>query len=248
MDGSGADAGAPVLAKPTRVDPPTVRLVKTLAWPACLIVFLFLFKGPIGDLINRVNTFDVSQKGIHITAQQIAASAGAAGFAAGVSKAQEGPITPEQALEVSRNIGRSFASTAPTTVATNSPTVLQGSILWVDEHPANNLGLSNAFQDLGIKVIQVASTDEALDQLKKSEFDTIITSMTWGYINEDGLKFIADLQKRGVKIPVIIYAAHWAAQNQGQEKKFGVQAITNDPSVVYRLTIQGVRAARQPHS
>jgi CheY-like chemotaxis protein len=240
----------PALTNPDHVDPPYVRLAKILVWPACLIVFLLIFMGPIGDLINRVNTLDVSKEGLHVQAQQIATSAGAAGFAAGVSKAQEGAVTSEQALEVSRNIGRSFASAAPTAATTNNPTVLQGRILWVDEHPANNLGLSNAFQDLGIKVIEVASTAEAIDQLKQSgaAFDTIITSMTRNNDNEDGLKFIAALQKLGVKTPVIIYAAHWAAQNTGQEQKFGVQAITNDPSVVYKLTIQNVRASQRPRS
>jgi CheY-like chemotaxis protein len=237
--------GNPALANP---DSPNVRLAKILVWPACLIVFLLIFRGPLGNLINGIGTvtLDVSKDHWQFQLQQIARSASAAGFAAGVLRAQEGPVTQEQALQASRNIGRSFASSAPAT--TDIPAVLQGRILWVDEHPENNLWLSNAFQDLGIKVIQVASTAEAIDQLGQSAFDTVITSMTRGGDNEDGLKFIAALQKLGVKTPVIIYAARWAAQNKGQEQKFGVQAITNDPSVVYNVTIQDVRASQRPRS
>jgi CheY-like chemotaxis protein len=204
-----------------------------------------MFRAQIAGLIDRVNSLDVTKEGIHLQAQQIAASAAAAGFAAAVSRAKEGQVTSEQGLEVSRNIGASFASAAQQTSATKNPAVLQGKILWVDENPTNNLSLSNAFQELGIKVIQVATTAEAIDQLKQSAFDTIITSMTRGGDHEDGLKFIAALQNLGVRTPVIIYAAQWASLNKGQEEKFGVQAITNDPSVVYNLTIRDVRASQR---
>jgi CheY-like chemotaxis protein len=232
---------------PNRPDPPAIRLTKVLVWPACLIVFLVLFQGHIGDLLDRINKLHVSPRSLDVglAPEKIATSAAAAGFAAGAQKAQEGPVTPEQASQVSTTIGRSFAPTADSSAATSNNIVPQGRILWVDEHPTNNIGLSNAFQDLGIKVIQSVSTEDALDQLKQSQFDVIITSMTRGGNSEDGLRFIAALQKLGVKTPVIIYAAHWAAQHKGQEEQFGVQGITNDPSVIYHLTIRDVRAAHQ---
>jgi DNA-binding NtrC family response regulator len=81
--------------------------------------------------------------------------------------------------------------------------------------------------------------------LENQRFDVIITNMTRGDDHEAGLKFVDALHKSGNQAPIIIYSATFGREHHGQEKQFGVQEITNEPSVVYSLTVSDVHAAHQ---
>jgi len=216
---------------------------------------MLLFHTPLVDLINRIYSLDADRTGVHLKASLT--SAGAVGFDAGVqAAAQVLGLSPEatselqrktavQASSVSATIATSAGSIARSTGTSPNAPLLQGKILWVDEHPTNNLALSNAFQALGITVIQSTTNEEALTQLGDASFDVIITSMTRGADHENGLKLVEALHSKGITVPVIIYAAQWAGQNAGKENQFRVQKITNEPSVVYQVVLQDVQAARK---
>lgn len=233
----------------------SVKFTRILVWPAglylFLLVFILVFRAPIDHFIDRTNeaSANISAKGVSITAQAAAESAGQTAYAQGVLSVQTSSLTPQQAQtasEVGSNLGQGFAidNSSKGASAIGGQTGLQGTVLWVDESTQNNVALSNSFQQLGIKVVEVTTSDEALSLIKLEPkiFDVIITSMTRDGNHEAGVQFVNALHQASISTPVIIYAAHWAPEHFGQEEDYGVQAITNDYSVVYKTVIRDIRS------
>lgn len=50
-------------------------------------------------------------------------------------------------------------------------------ILWVDDRPNGNRFERQSMEALGIRFVNVVSTDEALERLKNQSFDVIISDM-----------------------------------------------------------------------
>jgi CheY-like chemotaxis protein len=84
-------------------------------------------------------------------------------------------------------------------------------VLWVDDHPENNVGEAAALAKLQIEVAMVRSTDDALARLaeestSRDPFDLVISD--WGRPAEGplaGLRLMAAMRKRGHGQPVIYY-------------------------------------------
>lgn len=78
-------------------------------------------------------------------------------------------------------------------------------LLWVDDHPENNIPLRRVIKRYGAEVIIASSSDEALNMVKREDFDLIISD-----INRDGPKDIGGIQflsevKELTDAPVIFY-------------------------------------------
>lgn len=110
-------------------------------------------------------------------------------------------------------------------------------ILWVDDHPEKNVGLTSAFEALGMKVVDVKGNDEIPNAFQREgRFDIVITDMT-----QAGLKTVELIKRQHPGVPVIIYSAQYAAEHKGDTLPPPVIAITNSPEAVFRLaTGQGI--------
>lgn len=214
-------------------------------WPLVLVAVLVLFQEPIEEFIDQMQGLEDEPIGaMRAEIRHVAQSAAAAGFLAGVQRAQQGPVTRQQAQEVSDSIGQSF-ELGPT-VAASAPdsAVVRGSVLWVDDTPADNLAIANAFRDLGIDVVPATSTAEAINRLEQTAFDVIITDTTRDNDDAAAPRLIDTLRKRGLKTPVIVYAADWSLRHQGRPpQQAGARAVTDDVAMIYQLTVREVQAA-----
>lgn len=89
-----------------------------------------------------------------------------------------------------------------------APYVLARRILWVDDHPSDNQHERRAFRALGIEVVNCLGTREALDALRRDDFDLIVSDM--GRENDpedDGWVTLRHLRhiKQYTSVPVIFY-------------------------------------------
>ncbi|GAA1506522.1 hypothetical protein GCM10009677_43790 [Sphaerisporangium rubeum] len=84
-----------------------------------------------------------------------------------------------------------------------------GRILWVDDLPVNNVYLTEVFRELGMKVDQVTSTDEALSQLNRASYDVVISDVNRGTDGQAGIKMLQEFRDRGIDLPVLIHAARF---------------------------------------
>jgi CheY-like chemotaxis protein len=67
------------------------------------------------------------------------------------------------------------------------PAVVRSRILWVDDHKENNTDIAKILRALKIDIIYAASTAEALDAMKVSPFDIVITDV-WRPDDPENLK------------------------------------------------------------
>ena len=78
-------------------------------------------------------------------------------------------------------------------------------LLWVDDHPENNIPFRNVIARYGAKVILATSTREALAAVKKHEFDIIISDIKRDDVTDlSGIDFLSEVRKF-THAPVIFY-------------------------------------------
>jgi CheY-like chemotaxis protein len=113
-------------------------------------------------------------------------------------------------------------------------------VLWVDDHPQNNLGLAYAFQALGIIVVCVDSNAGITEAFATSGgFDVVITDMSRDAVAgraaqpEGGLETVNIIKGQHGSVPVIIFAGGYAASHANDLLQAPVIAITSDSRVVF---------------
>ncbi|MDB6140681.1 MAG: Response regulator with CheY-like receiver, AAA-type ATPase, and DNA-binding domain, partial [Verrucomicrobiaceae bacterium] len=105
-------------------------------------------------------------------------------------------------------------------------------ILWVDDHPENNISESSTLESKGATLIRTLSTDEALRVLTQQKFHAIISDIHRRESKFAGLNLLRNLQKRGNQLPVVIYAGENAIQHAEVALGLGAQFCTNDFSKI----------------
>lgn len=221
-----------------------LELLRILIWPALILYLSIQFRGAIIALIkppeSGQSTVKIGMGGVEIT--RIASSVASVAVAAGVQAGKEGTDVPQEQIagSISHAVAASLGS-APSQIAARR-------ILWVDDNPPNNALLAKSFRDLGIEVIEVRATDDAVRLLEKSrKFDLVITDMSRPPDQEAGLTLLQHMREWNVRLPTVIYAARWAQEHQGKEQEFGAALITNNPSAVYAFALRALSSERSLH-
>jgi CheY-like chemotaxis protein len=214
-----------------------------LAWPiTALVIVIYLvqhgsaFVGDIQDLMKGNKQVELTadvKSGVRfvVIAQEVQK-----GLTQQVT-AQAGGNAP-QGAEVT-GIQQSAAQAASQFSSPTGDRTLVTKVLWVDDHPQNNLGLAYAFQALGIIVVCVDS-NEGIDEAfaTAGSFDVVITDMYRDAVGDKraqpqgGLETISIIKRQHDSVPVVIYAASYAS-HASDPLQAPVIAVTNDPRVVF---------------
>jgi CheY-like chemotaxis protein len=116
-----------------------------------------------------------------------------------------------------------------------------GSILWVDDRPANNSSLIEAFRRLGISVDLSLSTEDALAKLSSGQrYDAIVSDMRRTGDALAGLTLLKALRERGIQIPKLIYAGLTSDQHRREAITAGATDYTNNPDRVFEFVTEAV--------
>jgi CheY-like chemotaxis protein len=113
-------------------------------------------------------------------------------------------------------------------------------ILWVDDHPDNNVYERSAFEALGYRFQLARSTDEALGMLSGQGFSAIISDMGRREGAQEGLVLLDALRGKGDKTPFFIYASSNALQYEREATERGAQGCTNKARELFELITQAV--------
>lgn len=225
-------------------------LVSALAWPSLALLILWGAYENAGSIVNglrmvfgdgggsaRVSFSPAGGFSLEITETAVAS---ASAVASSAQKSEAGPLTPSQIADVRRSA--LLAAYQLGTDQFNPRTRLK--VLWVDDHPGNNIDLQFALQALGIIVICVDSNDVIEPAYKAaSEFDVVVTDMYRDPSGrhegdpEGGMKTIDEVKKLNTSTPVIIYAGSWARAHQADHMPYSGITITNRPQVVYETLL-----------
>jgi CheY-like chemotaxis protein len=123
---------------------------------------------------------------------------------------------------------------------------LQGRhLLWVDDRPVNNVYERNIMERLGATIALATSTDEALEKVRRVNFDVIISDMgraeKHGYANRAGYDLLDKLRKSNIMTPFIIYAGSNAPEHRAEAKRRSALGSTNNPQELLHLVSSTVQ-------
>jgi len=226
-----------------------VTLLIGVAWPATLLILIFMaiqhsdakaIQTFVTSLMRDKQSVEISAGKDGLTfklvaqqvqnglSQQLANKPGEANTAA-----QQGPTSPQAKDATSKLMSQNL-----------QPPEARMKVLWVDDHPQNNIGLQYAFQTLGMIVVCIDSdAGIPVSFATAGRFDVVITDVARdgdGARAADrtaGLKTINTIKSSHPSTPIIVYSGSFAAEHASDPLVSPVISITNDPQKVFDLVI-----------
>lgn len=196
-----------------------VKLIPSVLWFCLVTILIVMFYRPIrDDLLPRLSGFNVMGVEFSFVQESLDAALELAEknpqWKVDVSREQK-----ERALNRARHHWKLFRGAR---------------ILWVDDHPENNINERRMFAQLGAHIDMARSTDEALGQLRAGVYDLAISDMARGDNVVAGLDFLAQFRKENKTTPMIFYVGVLDSEKGVPAQAFG---ITNRPDELLHLTL-----------
>lgn len=199
-----------------------IRLIPSIMWFVMILIIFVLFYRPIrDDLLPNISSF----KAMGVEFSFVKNS-----FEAAI---ELGKKSPEWKVDVP-SIDKEHALNR----AKKHLKIFQNSqILWVDDHPENNLNERRMFRQLKTDVDIAKDTDEALEILKKASYQLVISDIARDGDAIAGLKFLERFRKVDKITPVIFYIGVIDPDKGLPLQAFG---ITNRPDELLQLTLDAL--------
>jgi CheY-like chemotaxis protein len=206
----------------------TIELIKVIPsalWALFFFVALFAFYRPICDeLFPKLSGF----KALGVELSFVSASMNAAIELAEKSPYWKVEVSIEQKSLVLRRARRHL------------DLFLNANILWVDDHPENNVNERRMFRQLRAEVDVARSTEEATRMLRVGSYDLVLSDMNRDEDSSAGLKALPIF--RGEKnIPVVFYIGVIDPDKGVPPHAFG---ITNRPDELLNLTLDALERTK----
>jgi len=112
-----------------------------------------------------------------------------------------------------------------------------GRVLWVDDHPQNNLREKEHFENRKIAVYQVATSEEALALLAMYEYRAVISDMNRHGRPLAGLELVREMRGRGDATPFIVYSVVPSAAQNALVTEAGGQRAAVTPEELYAAVL-----------
>jgi len=136
--------------------------------------------------------------------------------------------------------------TSPSTVAaslalasTRAPvhSLRRATVLWVDNHPENNLLERQWLDALGATVLLATSNADVQEQVRAHSPDVIISGMTRAKELIAGYALLDSLRQSGIAIPVVIYSSTCQPERRAEARRLGAFGCTGSPSELHEYVL-----------
>ena len=209
------------------------KLVGVLTWPSILLFVLIRFAPSLREVFSSLGEFSLKGAGFEASVKRKQTEAAAALAVATTSKPEAG-ATPETTAKEARAVASFVVESA-------TPRVLRrmgrATVLWVDDHPNNNIHERQALEALGMTIVISTSTDDALTKLKDRKFDVVISDMGRPPDLQAGYTLLDSLRSSGDQTPFIIYAGSRAPEHRTEARQRGAIGCTNRPDELLDMVL-----------
>lgn len=117
-------------------------------------------------------------------------------------------------------------------------------ILWVDDKPDNNLREREAMAAFSVQFDLALSTDEALQRLRASKFDLIISDMGRPGDARAGYTLLQALRERGDATRYVLYTSSCSDAQMQEARTRGALGCSTQISQLMQLAISALEAGR----
>lgn len=217
---------------------------------AVLVWFLVLFPPLVllvfAWLVSRHHTKLYAPQDYRSDATFIEASRRQAAFAVALGAATSqgkaaGPPT-EDAIRKTRDAVDLVVESVRPQTALREPR--RARILWVDDHPDNNVFVQRALEALDIEVKIARSTDEAVAVLRRERFAAVISDMGRPPDPRAGYTLLSEVRQGGYDGPFYLFAIEGSLEpNRAEARERGAQGSTDRADELIRMVLRSIRSS-----
>jgi CheY-like chemotaxis protein len=198
------------------------ELLGALAWPAVALYVIARFGESFRDFASNLSELTLKGAGLEATVKRRQVEAAAA-LGAATAKAVLQGSAPTVSAQEARFIARAVQSVSPS----RARRLRSASVLWVDDHPDNNIYERRALEAFDIAFDISTSTAEALQKVGQRRYDLIISDLGRAGDKRAGVTLLQELRRQGNHTPYIIYSGPGAAFVRDEALRLGAAASTN---------------------
>ncbi|XHX77086.1 MAG: response regulator [Stenomitos frigidus ULC029] len=217
-----------------------ISLVQALSWQLLVLFILLYFGAPLRNFVNNLGefTFRASASGLEATAKRRIEAGVLLGSAAAI-KAGDATHQPQlPGADEAKEIATVVSQTMKPKVAQQLATA---SVLWVDDHPTDNAHEIRSLEALGIAFTICPSVQAALEKIRLMPYHAIVSDMRQTGTSSAGYLLLQELQRLGVKTPVIVYGSSNEARLKFEAREQGAFGSTGDPQELFSLVTRAVQ-------
>jgi CheY-like chemotaxis protein len=202
-----------------------IKIIPSLLWFLFLLAVIVLFYRPIRDLVPNLSSFKAAGVELSFLKESIDAA---------IKLAEK---SPQWKIEIPhRDKERALDRVKRHLKIFNGV-----QILWVDDHPENNLNERDMFCQLKAKIDSAVNTEEALNMLRNVKYDVVISDMAREGDLTAGLTLLDRLRKESQRPAVIFYVGVFNPEKGIPPLAFG---ITNRPDELLHLVLDVLERKR----
>jgi len=219
-----------------------ITLVQTIAWPAIVVFILVYFGVPLKKFLSDMAEFQLKAGATGIEASAKRQQVEAAALLGAATAAKQGQIEGElpvpkedQAREIAKVVSQAAKPKAESKL-------LGASILWVDNHPGKDTFERKAMEVFGVHFTDSGATEDALEKIRTSKFDVIISDMNRPPDPQAGYTLLEEKQKLGDDTPFIIYAGSSRPDHKAEARQRGAFGNAGNPQELLLLVLYALRS------
>ena len=199
-----------------------VKLIPSILWFFFVVVLLVLFYRPIrDDLLPNLSSLKAGGVELSFVKESIDAA---------LKLAEK---SPQWEVKVSSEDKERVLTRAKK----HLKVFRDARLLWVDDHPENNINELVMFGQLKVVTQTAKNTENALEMLKSGSYNLVISDMKRGDEAAAGLEFLKEFRKVDRTTPVIFYLGEFDPKKGVPAQAFG---ITNRPDELLHLTLDAL--------
>jgi CheY-like chemotaxis protein len=113
-------------------------------------------------------------------------------------------------------------------------------ILWVDDHPANNVYQVQALSELGARVVLANTTQEGMAKLQAQHVDLVISDFERTDDPRGGYTLLTEVRKRSNPPPFVIFSSSSTPEFAAEARRRGAFGETNNNGELFNLVAQAL--------
>ncbi len=210
-------------------------LIGAISWPLVIVFVLLYFGRPLRAFLQNLGEFKLKVGASGVEAQLTKQQAEAAAYLGAAAAQRGGDGAGGSPAEQAKGI----ASVVTETVgATTTRQMANSTVLWVDDHPSNNVYERMALEALGIRFVISTSTDDAVEKLRTGRYDLVISDMGRPPDSHAGYTLLSRVRDElKLKTPYLIYAGSNDPAHDAEAQKKGASGNTGNPRDLFRRVV-----------
>lgn len=207
-----------------------ITAVAALLWPLIVLTLLITFRRPLREVVHSAKHREVT---LEVGGQVVTLGKLNEVQNATIADLQRQIGTLKAELEAKQVIDEEPAEPAVVEDARVAERSAPLTVLWVDDHPENNVLQVERLRDNGVRVDLVTSTADGVARFEKGRYRAVVTDLArhenGTLVADAGLRLVRALKALDQAVPIAVYGSWRAVEVADALKAAGADIVTDSP-------------------